>query len=471
MGFKDNREFIKALDKTGDVVHVKQEVDWELEIGAISRRSCEISGPAVMFENIKDYPGQRVLASPLAIYRRFAIALGMDPETSLKDIYDEYARRMEHPIPPVVVKDGPCKENIIRGDDIDIFRFPAPLIHDGDGGRYAGTWAFEITKDLHSSWVNWAIHRVMIYNRNTVAGLFTQGKHIGMHIAAYLAEKKPVPVAIVVGADPMSTFVSSFFIEARQDEADYAGALNQQPVELVKCETIPLYVPAHAEIIIEGELQPDITVPEGPFGEFSGYRHGIEWQNIVKIKAITHRDDPIFTCANTGMPMHESLTNGLARSFDYMRYFKGLGLPVTGVNIPPEFSCMALVVAVKKTQGNIAMRVKNAIMAWRPIAYHKIFVVDDDVDIFNLNEVLHAFSAKCHPRRGIKVSDDEMVVPLVPSLSEEERKAFTGSVALFDCTWPIDLPKKEILQKIAFSTYPEQLKNKVIKNWSDYGFK
>lgn len=216
---------------------------------------------------------------------------------------------------------------------------------------------------------------------------------------------------------------------------------------------------------------PDIRVPEGPFGEFTGYRHGIEWQHVVKIKAITHRNDPIFTVSNPGIPMYEGLVVGVARSYDFERYLKSLGLPVTGVYMPPEFSCMGIVVGVKKTQGNIAMRIKDAIKAWRPSSLHKIIVVDEDVDVFNLNEVLHAFAAKCHPRRGIKVSDEECVATLVPSLSSEERAAFTGSVALFDCTWPIELPREKVLQKIAFSTYPEEVKSKVLKNWTKYGFK
>jgi phenylphosphate carboxylase alpha subunit len=471
MGFKDNREFIKALEKTGDVVHVKQKVDWDMEVGAISRRSNEISGPAMVFDNIKDYPGKRIFASPLAIYRRLAVALGLDPNISMRDMFEEYSQRMANPIPPVIVKDGPCKENIITGDDIDVYKFPIPYIHEGDGGRYAGTWAFEVSKDLYRNWVNWAIYRVSVYNRNTLAGLFTRGKHLGMHIAEYFAEKKPVPIAVVIGADPISNYMAAAYIDAWKDEAIYVGALNQEPVELVKCNTIPLYVPAHAEIVIEGELQPDTYVPEGPFGEFSGYRHGIETQNILKIKAITHRNNPIFTVANTGIPMHESSTTGLCRSYDYYQYLKGLGIPVTGVNINPEFALLAMVVAVKKTNGNIAMRVKDAIAAWRPINYHKIFVVDEDVDVFNTNEVIHAFCAKCHPKRGIKVSEDEAVVSLVPSLTEAERESFTGPVALFDCTWDLSIPKEMVLQKVAFSTYPEELKKKVLKNWTKYGFR
>lgn len=471
MGFKDNREFIRDLEKTGDVVRVKQKVDWELEIGAITRRSCEINGPAALFENIKDYPGFRILGSPLATIRRFALALGLDPQTPIRDIFEEYGRRTAHLIPPVIVKDGPCKENIIKEDDIDIFRFPVPLIHDGDGGRYIGTWNIDITKELRGKWVNWGMYRIMVHDRKLLVGDFTPNKHLDMHLSPYLAQKKPMPVAIVIGADPLSTMVAGLFIEAWQDEANYAGALNQAPVELVKCETIDLYVPASAEMVIEGEVLPDVKLPEGPFGEFTGYRHGIDMHAAIRIKAITHRNNLVINITNMGIPLHEGVVIGIILSFNVMQRLKTLGLPVTGVHIPPEFAGTVIIVGVKKTQGNIVMRVKDAIMARGPNAFEKIIVVDDDVDVFNLKEVLHAFAAKCHPRRGIKVSDGEGLINLIPSLSQEERATLSGSVALFDCTWPLDLPREKVLQKISFSTYPEKVKNRVMKNWKMYGFK
>jgi 4-hydroxy-3-polyprenylbenzoate decarboxylase len=471
MSFKDNREFIRTLEETGDLIHIRQEVDWEVEMGAIIRRGCELRSPAILFENVKDYPGHRVLGSPCATYRRFAIALGLAPDTEVRDIYKEYARRIEHPIPPVIVKDGPCKENIMLGDDVDIFRFPAPLVHEGDGGRYVGLWAFEVTKDLHSPWVNWGMYRVMVYDEKHLACMILPpSKHIGIQYGDYSSQKKPMPIAIVVGADPVSSLVSGFSYGAGEDEAKFAGALNREPVELIKCETLDLLAPAHAEIIMEGEVLPDVFVPEGPFGEFTGYRSTIRPQNLIKVKAITYRNDPIFTISNMGIPLHESNMRGIARSVDYEKFLKSLGIPVTGVFMPPEFADMLIVVGVKVTHANMAARVKNAIVARRPSCLHKIVVVDEDVDVFNLNEVLHAFGTKCHPARGMSVSN-EYVLPLIPNLTPEERRTGKGAVALIDCTWPIDWPKEQILQKIAFSTYPEEIKNKVVKNWQNYGFK
>ena len=130
MAFKDNREFIKALDKTKDVVHIQQEVDWDMEVGAIVRRTCELRGPAVLFENIKDYEGQRILGAPLATYRRLAIAMGLSPEIPIRDLHEEYAKRSQTPIKPVIVKDGPCKENIVLGNDVDLYNLPAPVVLD-----------------------------------------------------------------------------------------------------------------------------------------------------------------------------------------------------------------------------------------------------------------------------------------------------------------------------------------------------
>jgi 4-hydroxy-3-polyprenylbenzoate decarboxylase len=165
MAFKDNRQFIAALEATGDAVRIEQEVDWDLEAGAIVRRTCELGGPAPLFEKIKDYPpGYRIFGASLASLRRWVVALGLNPGTSLKDIQAEYQRRVDHPIKPVMVKDAPCKHNIILGDKVDVFRFPAPMIHEGDGGRYIGTWHMIVAKDLDSDWTNWAMHRLMVVN-------------------------------------------------------------------------------------------------------------------------------------------------------------------------------------------------------------------------------------------------------------------------------------------------------------------
>ncbi|MBW2016486.1 MAG: UbiD family decarboxylase, partial [Deltaproteobacteria bacterium] len=147
---KDNREFINLLKKYGDLVTVEQEVDWDLEMGAIVRRVCEKKLPSPYFKKIKDYPGFEALGAPLATYRRLAIAMGLGSDASIPEIAEEYVRRTTaEPIPPVLIdrKDAPCKDNILMGEEADLFKLPAPMVHDGDGGRYLATWHFVVSKD------------------------------------------------------------------------------------------------------------------------------------------------------------------------------------------------------------------------------------------------------------------------------------------------------------------------------------
>src|SRR3990167_6976688 len=175
---KDNRLFIEKAEKTGDVVRVKQEVDWDLEAGAITRRTNEIRGPAPFFEKVRDYPsGYRIFGSPLGTYRRMAISLGLEPATSIRALQDEFESRTEHLVKPVLVKNAPCKEHILRGDEVDLFKFPVPMIHDGDGGRHIGTWHIIITRDPSSEWVNWGLYRLMAHNRRYASVEFSRGNH------------------------------------------------------------------------------------------------------------------------------------------------------------------------------------------------------------------------------------------------------------------------------------------------------
>ncbi|MDP2645072.1 MAG: UbiD family decarboxylase [Desulfobacterales bacterium] len=160
MAFNDNREFIEALEKTGDVVRIRQEVDWDLEVGAITRRVCERQDPAPFFEKIKDYPeGYRIFGAPLATERRFAAALGLNQDTPFREIQAEYSRRLERPVKPVIVKDAPCKENVLVGDEVDLHRFPAPMVHEGDGGRYMATWHAMVSKSAKKDWTNWGMYQ------------------------------------------------------------------------------------------------------------------------------------------------------------------------------------------------------------------------------------------------------------------------------------------------------------------------
>ena len=149
MTIRDNRQFVEALKKSGDVVIVDQEVDWDQEAGAIARRVNETGSPAALMENVKDYPGQRLFASPLATYRRAAVGIGMPADTHPRELKAEIGRRLKNPINPVMIdkKDAPCKENIISGDEVNIYDLAGCMVHDGDGGRYIGTYLTIIQRD------------------------------------------------------------------------------------------------------------------------------------------------------------------------------------------------------------------------------------------------------------------------------------------------------------------------------------
>lgn len=477
MVFNDMRQFCEVLDKTGDLVHVRQEVDWELEAAAITRRTNESLGPAVLFERIKDYPsGYRILGGAQATYRRVAVSLGLSPETPIPAIYREYEAREQKPIKPVIVRTGPCKENKVMGEDVDLFQFPAPLIHDGDGGRYIGTWDIIITKDPDTGWTNWGMYRFMIHNRKTLTGDPSFTSHLALVFKEkFIPEKRKMPVAIVIGADPLSHMVATAGYGIGVDEVDYAGALRREPVELVKAETSDLLVPAHAEIVIEGEILPDAIGSEGPFGEYPGYRTGKTRTNVVcVVNAITYRSNPILTMISLGIPVDDSsVAAALTASLSIKRRLKRHGIPVIDVFAPAEGVTHLVVVGVKEGGRKVAQQIKDVITA-RRAAVNKIVVVDEDVDVFDMKQVIHALAVKCHPLRGITL--DEVAAgranELTPCYSREERQHKMGGVSVFDCTWPPEWPKETLPIKSSFNDiYPKEIKEKVLKNWKEYGFK
>lgn len=476
MLFKDNRDFISLLEKTGDVVKIKQPVSWELEVGAITRRSAESSGPAVFFENIEGYPhGYRIFSHPLATLRRLSIALGLPLQSSPREIQNAYEKRVANPISPVIVKNPPCQENVMSGSEVDLFKFPAPLIHQGDGGRYIGTWHLTATRDPDSGWLNWGMYRAMIIDHNTMACFLQPYQHQGMvYFGKYLPKNQPMPFALATGADPFCSLVACTFFRRGESEVDFAGALHQAPVEVAKALTSDLLVPAHAEIVIEGEVLTDALVPEGPFGEYTGYRHPERRLTAAyRVKTITYRKDPILTCSNTGIPMDEGVVSlSITGAASVKRFLKSQGFPVVDVYGPPQGSGFVIIVSVSKNEPSLAEKIKNSLIS-RRYETSKLILVDDDIDVFDLSQVIHAISTKCHPGRGIFIDHVFTANPLTPYLSHQERMEGKSSIAVLDCTWPSDWSREnDIPPRVSFNeVYPEEIKDKVLRNWKNYGFK
>ncbi len=477
MAFNDLREYIAALEKNGEVQRIKREVSWNLEAGAIVRRSYELEKPAPFFEKIAGYPkGYRIFGAPLSSYKRMSIALGLDSDTPYNELMEFYLKRKANPVKPILVKDGPCKENIHTGDDINLFEFPAPMLHDGDGGRYLCTWHANITKDPKNGSYNWGMYRAMIHTRNTMGGLIEPHKHIGYHYyQKYEPENKPMPFAIAIGMDPVCSMMALTPMSYNISEVDLAGSLRGAPVELIKCESVDLEVPATAEIIIEGFVYPKERVFEGPFGEFTGYRASPrDKRPVYKVTAVTHRNDPILTISCMGTPVDDchapmSVTGGA----EILAELRAKALPIRGICLFPHCVNFLVVVSVKPPYPNIAEKIASAIWGREGATPPYVIIVDDDVDPGNMQQVFHAMATKCHPWRGITRIEHGTGIALTPFSSLYERSNRLGARAYFDCTWPLDWdPAIAVPPRASFDNiFPKELQDHVVKNWKKYGYK
>lgn len=474
MAYKDNREFVKALSRTGDVAVFNTEINWDMEASAITGYSCEKGGPACLFEKIKHYPeGGRILGAPVATYKRLAIALGMSPEAKSAELFEQFEKRTAKSIKPILVKDGPCKEKKMVGAEVDLFRFPAPMVHDGDGGRYIGTWHCVISKDPETGWTNWGMYRLMIFNKNLITGYLRPYSHLGLVLNKYEQAGEPMPVAVALGVDPLCALAAASTFRIGENEADFAGALAREPIELIKCETSDILVPAHAEIVLEGEILPHIRLPEGPFGEFPGFRtQGWAPQPAFRVKAITYRDNPVICLSPEGVGTSDSkIGPSLAGAIAIKVRLKRKGIPVRDVNCPPEMGSLVAVISLKKCDSRILSQIVETIQG-RRAAMPKIMLVDEDVDVFNFNEVMHAFATRLHPVKGVSSNPDRIGWTLVPYLSPEERQEGKVACGVYDCTWPSSWTKEsEIPIRMSLkNAYPEEARKKAVRLCKKYGF-
>ena len=475
MIWHDNREFMDALRVSGDLVEVDEKVSWDLELGAISRLACERDAPAVWFKRIADYPEEHsVFANPLATWRRVAILLGLRPDAHVKEIYRAYERLDQTLVPPVQVQTGPCKEVVVRGEDVDVFRLPAPMLHEGDGGRYIGTWDLVVSRDPETNWTNWGIYRFMLHGRRTLTGFPRPTSHFGkIFLDHFLPRGKPMPIAIVIGADPFSHLAASATVALGTDEASLAGGMRGAPVELVRCETSDLLVPANAEIVLEAEVLPDRVSLEGPYGEYPGYRTGEMGNGVLcRVNAITHRRRPILTVDATGFKDDSTTITSMTGALSIKRRLAKHGIEAADVHVPASAAVHAAVISVPRGGPEVCRKIVEILTSRRALL-SKVFVVETDVDPFDMEAVLHAFATQCHPSRGIHVVEYEgRANTLTPCYSQEERLAKRGATVGFDCTWPPDWSREwDVPVRATFNCiFPEEVRERVLRNWQKYGF-
>jgi 4-hydroxy-3-polyprenylbenzoate decarboxylase len=261
----------------------------------------------------------------------------------------------------------------------------------------------------------------------------------------------------------------------RVEERDIAGGLLGEPVQLVKCETVDLEVPANSEIVLEGYILPGERRTEGPFGEYMGYEAGRSGPRpVFHVTCITHRRDPILTVSNMGMPIHESqVVMGITMAGDIYDHLTKQGLPVKMAYMPPYGVTHMIAISTETPFMNFAKRVAHSVWGTKAgsMVYY-VIVCDSDVDVTNFNEVIHAVATKCHPVRGIhQVPHAPSYAYMIPYLDAKERPIGDGAYLLLDCTWPKDWPKEVIPVKSCFDVlWPKEIQEKVLFNWEKYGF-
>lgn len=407
------RTWLAQLEQAGQLHRIETRVDWDQEIGAISRVNVSQGGPGLLFENIKDYQVSfctKFLTCALSNRAQVALLLGLPEDASSRTITEHLRRVYRHPVPPRLVEGGPVKDNILTGDAIDARQIPAPLWHHLDGGRYIDTFAGVVTKDPETGVANVGIYRGMLLDKDKIGKLLIKTQGWGQHFIQRGMKPEPMPVAIVYGWHDVLPFCAASCFTRWVCEWDMMGAILGQPVELVKCETVDLEVPATAEVVVEGFIDPDPSTfeMEGPFAEYPGYSGGQPSPKpVVQITCISHRDDPIvrgaLEGARPGFPSEDLATFVHSWPAIICNYLDDVGVRgVTDAWIPPVTSGTHVIVQIHKHYRGHAQQVANALWAWgiAQFAFKHVIVVEEDIDIRDPESVEWAIAYRVNAGEG-----------------------------------------------------------------------
>ncbi len=416
---QDLRSFLDLIKRTrpADFQIVSRPVDPAYEITALVAK-LEKEGrrrPVLLFENVKgtSFP---VLTNLHASRSRLAAAINAAPDQMLPT----YLRAMERPVAPRVVQTGPVKEVVRRGREVDLGALPPIVHHERDAGPYV-TAAISFAKDPASGTWHCAYNRLMIQGRDRSSIHLTLGKHLWEFHKIAEARGEPLPVAFAIGVHPAIALGALAIGSIDEDERAIMGALLGEPLELVKCETSDVLVPAHAELVLEGEILPEARVAEGPFGEFTGYSLGERQREIVHYTAMTHRRDAMFQDITVAHLDHMLLST-IPMEANLFRAVRAMVPSVRAVRVPGPFTCYVSI------EQRLVGQAKNAIMAvfGADLYMKRVVVVDHDVDVFDDRQVNWALATRCQPDRDITIITNARGSDLDPSTREDGYTAKWG---------------------------------------------
>ncbi len=523
MAYDDLRDWIAALDRAGELKRIRTEVDPILEITEITdrvskgqfsggRASWPAGGPALLFQNIKGHPGAQVLINQFGSARRMNLALEVD---SLDEVADRIRHFMDVKSPqgfldkvkmlpmlaemgkffPKTVSTGPCKE-VIKRDNFSLLDFPILQCWPKDAGRFV-TMPCVVTRDPRTGKRNVGMYRMQVYDERTT-GMHWQRQKVGAEhyrerLRAAASGSDParstaavdimarssggsvladgdrpsgrMDVAVAIGTEPAVTF--SAIVPAPPDVEEYliAGFLRQKPLELVKCETVDLEVPATSEIVLEGHVHLDELRTEGPFGDHTGFYSLEDQYPVFHLTCITHRKDPIYATTIVGKPPMEDGWMGKAVERIFLPLMK-LTIPeIVDINLPVEgIFHNLMIVSIKKSYPGQARKVMNAIWSLGQAMFTKcIIVVDEDVNVQDIGDVTLKALNHIDPERDI-----QFTLGPVDSLDHASRLPNYGSKMGIDATrkWASEGFTRPWPDEILMD---EKTKALVDKKWKDLG--
>jgi 2,5-furandicarboxylate decarboxylase 1 len=433
---EDMRTWINQLEKAGELARVSEEVNLEYQM---AERLGSAREKAPLFDNIKGHPGWKVLGTAPANMRQVALAFNTEPSR----VNIEYARRIDKGLVKCrMVSSGPVKDRVFKGADVRLTDLPVHVQGQRDSGPFITT-GICITKDPDTGVRNIALHRLQVKGDNKTGILMLPQRHTWLIYKKYEAVNQPMPIAIMIGHHPMYYFASTIRDTFDLDELEIAGSLLEEPVDLVKCETIDLEAPAYSEIVLEGEVPPGVRENEGPFSEFQNYYAEERENPLINIKAITMRRDAIYKALQHAPPNEGILYGTVPMASSLMRDLRNVG----GYVDLHDVSCIwgnSMFGAVIQMTPRLYGEAKQVLMAAMSSFYmHQkvVIAVDKDVDIYDPQDVAWAVTTRVDPANdvviipgvhghGLDISSPEVNSP---GLTQWQR---IGSRMLIDATKP-----------------------------------
>jgi 4-hydroxy-3-polyprenylbenzoate decarboxylase len=480
MAFRDLREFMSALEARGELKRVRVPVSAELEVAEIADRAMKAGGPALLFEQVK---GSSV---PLAMnlfgtMERMCLALGV---SSLDEIGARMVEVIEPEIPsnlieklkmlpklarladfiPKTVSSGPCQE-VVESENPSLSFLPVVTTWPGDGGPFI-TLPLVFTRDPGTGRRNVGMYRMHVYDERTTGMHWHIHKGGAQHYRGFRKKRERMPVAVALGGDPATIYAASAPLPEDVDEMVFAGFLRKQPVEMVRCRTLDLEVPAHAEVILEGYVDPEEHRTEGPFGDHTGYYSLADEYPVFHVTCVTRRKDPVYPATIVGKPPMEDVWLGKATERIFLPLLRKIVPEVVDMNLPIEgiFHNFAFFAIDKRYPGH-ARKVMSAVWGMGLLMFSKFVVIfDADVNIQDLSEVLWRIGNNVDPKR-----DTMIVEGPVDALEHASPVPHYGSKMGIDATrkWKSEGFDREWPEDIRMDPGIVEIVN---RRWKEYGF-